>query len=203
MKRTIFPFLFVLPLLVACPNSNTPTRDANELYSNNMDFKKWKKTDFDYISYVLPQKFEQELETNYTIEKYSSQQKSIPSLSLYFSVEKFTDTTVTYFQYVNNEKSNLHAIQKNYINSIQNSLSNENYSGYRTSEIKRLSKRCLSQVVIQNFVRQYKWDSDYSRTYFIATKKIKNTFYVFQLIGKSENMKYLQDDFFKIVNSAN
>jgi hypothetical protein len=168
-----------------------------------MDFKKWKKTDFVDISYKIPQKFEQELESNYTIEKYSSQQKSIPSLSLYFSVEKFTDTSATYFQYINNERSNLHAIQKNYIISIQNSLSQEDYTGYRTSEIKRLSKKCLSQVVIQNFVRQYKWDTDYSRTYFIATKKINKSFYVFQLIGKSENMKYLQDDFFKIVNSAN
>ena len=200
--RNILLFFFVLPFLVACPNSNTPTRDANELYSNNMDFKKWKKTDFVDISYILPQKFEQELESNYTIEKYSSQQKSIPSLSLYFSVEKFTDTTATYFQYINNEKSNLHAIQKNYVNNIQNALSQENYSGYRTSEIKRLSKKCLTQVVIQNFIRFYKWDSDQTKTYFIATKKIDKSFFVFQLIGKSENMKYLQDDFFKIVNSA-
>ena len=202
MMRTIILFLLVMPILAGCPNSNSPTRDANELYSNNMDFKKWKKTDFVDISYILPQKFEQELESNYTIEKYSSQQKSVPTLSLYFSVEKFTDTTATYFQYINNERSNLHAIQKNYINSIQNSLSQEDYTGYRTSEIKRLSRKCLSQVVIQNFIRFYKWDTDQTKTYFIATKKIKKSFYVFQLIGKSENMKYLQDDFFKIVNSA-
>ena len=202
MMRTIFLFLLVLPLLVACPNSNTPTRDANELYSNNMDFKKWKKTNFVDINYILPQKFEQELESNYTIEKYSSQQKSIPSLSLYFSVEKFTDTTATYFQYINNERSNLHAIQKNYINSVQNSLTQESSDGYRTSEIKRLGEKCLSQVVIQNFARENKWDSDFSRTYFITTKKNNKSFYVFQLIGKSEIMKYLQDDFLKIVNSA-
>lgn len=202
MMRTIFLFLLVLPFLVACPNSNAPTRDANELYSNNMDFKKWKKTEYSDITYLLPQKFEYESESIYTIEKYSAQQKSIPSLSLYFSVEKFSDTTATYFQYVNNEKSNLHAIQKNYINSVQNSLTEENSIGYRTSEIKKINNKCLSQVVIQNFERQYKWDSDLTKTYFIATKKINKSYYVFQLIGKTENMKYLQDDFFKIVNSA-
>ncbi len=200
--RIIYLFLLLLPLTVACPNQNSTSSDVLELQSNNMDFKKWRITDFIDITYLLPAKFEKELESNYTIDKYSSQQKSISSLSLYFSIEKFTDTTATILKNVNNEKTNLNAIQKNYIRSIQNSLSQSNIEGFRTSELKRISKICLSQVIIQNYVRQYKWDTDYSKTYFIATKKIKNSFYVFQLIGKSENMKYLQDDFFKIVNSA-
>ncbi len=200
--RIIYKFLLLLPLTVACPNQNSTSIDVIELQSNNMDFKKWIITDFIDITYLLPAKFEKELESNYTIDKYSSQQKSISSLSLYFSIEKFTDTTATILKNVNNEKTNLNAIQKNYIRSIQNSLSQSNIEGFRTSELKRISKICLSQVIIQNYVRQYKWDTDYSKTYFIATKKIKNSFYVFQLIGKSENMKYLQDDFFKIVNSA-
>ena len=202
MIRTIFLFALILPLLVACPISNSSTKAANELYANKMDFKKWKKLSFKSGSFVLPQKFEEEVSFDYTINKYSSKQYSLQSLFLYFSVEIFSDTSATYFQYINNERSNLHAIQKNYINSIQNSLSQEDYTGYRTSEIKRLSRKCLSQVVIQNFIRFYKWDTDQTKTYFIATKKIKKSFYVFQLIGKSENMKYLQDDFFKIVNSA-
>lgn len=200
--RIIYLFLLLLPLTVACPNQNSASSDVLELQSNNMDFKKWRITDFIDITYLLPAKFEKELESNYTIDKYSSQQKSISSLSLYFSIEKFTDTTATILKNVNNEKTNLNAIQKNYIRSIQNSLSQSNIEGFRTSELKRISKICLSQVIIQNYVRQYKWDTDYSKTYFIATKKIKKSFYVFQLIGKSENMKYLQDDFFKIVNSA-
>ncbi len=200
--RIIYLFLLLLPLTVACPNQNSTSSDVLELQSNNMDFKKWRITDFIDITYLLPAKFEKELESNYTIDKYSSQQKSISSLSLYFSIEKFTDTTATILKNVNNEKTNLNAIQKNYIRSIQNSLSQSNIEGFRTSELKRISKICLSQVIIQNYVRQYKWDTDYSKTYFIATKKIKKSFYVFQLIGKSENMKYLQDDFFKIVNSA-
>ena len=200
--RIIYLFLLLLPLTVACPNQNSTSSDVLELQSNNMDFKKWRITDFIDITHLLPAKFEKELESNYTIDKYSSQQKSISSLSLYFSIEKFTDTTATILKNVNNEKTNLNAIQKNYIRSIQNSLSQSNIEGFRTSELKRISKICLSQVIIQNYVRQYIWDTDYSKTYFIATKKIKNSCYVFQLIGKSENMKYLQDDFFKIVNSA-
>jgi hypothetical protein len=202
MIRTSFLFALILPLLVGCPMSNSPTKAANELYANKMDFKKWATFDFEGISFILPQKFEEETSFDYTIDKYSSKQYSIQSLFLYFSVEKFSDTSATYLQYVNNQKSNLHAVQKNYINSIQNSLKGNYYEGFRTSEIKHISRNCLSQVIIENFSRQNKWDSDQTSTYFIATKKIKKSFYVFQFVGKSENMRYLQDDFFKIVNSA-
>jgi hypothetical protein len=202
MFRTIFLFTLILPILVGCPMSNSPTKAANELYSNKMDFKKWTTLDFEGISFILPRKFEEETNFNYTIDKYSSKQYSLQSLFLYFSVEKFSDTSATYLQYVNNQKSNLHAVQKNYVNIIQNSLSVNYSEGYRTSEIKLLSKNSLSQVIIQNFNRQNKWDADQTSTYFIATKKIKKSFYVFQFVGKTENMRYLQDDFFKIVNSA-
>jgi len=203
MIRTIFLLILVLPLLVACPNtSNSPSKDANELYKNKMDFKKWRKNHFSNISFLLPQKFEENNDFYYTINKFASKQFRIQTLSLYVSVEEFSDTTATYLQYVNNQKSNLHAVQKNYVNSIQNSI-NRNYgNGSRTSELKKISRNCFSQVIIENFQRQNKWDSDNSSTYFIATKKIKKSFYVFQFIGRTENLKYLQDDFFKIVNSA-
>jgi hypothetical protein len=202
MFRTIFLFALILPLLVGCPMSNSPTKAANELYANKMDFKKWGTFNFGGISYILPQKFEEETNFDYTIDKYSSKQYSLQSLFLYFSVEKFSDTSATYLQYVNNQKSNLHAVQKNYVNSIQNSLINNYSKGFRTSEIKHISRNCFSQVIIEDFNRQNKWDVDQTSTYFIATKKIKKSFYVFQFLGKTENMRYLQDDFFKIVNSA-
>jgi hypothetical protein len=202
MIRTIFLVALILPLLVACPMSNSSTKAANELYANKMDFKKWEIINYNSISFILPQKFEEETSFDYTINKYSSKQYSLQSLFLYFSVEKFSDTSATYLQYVNNQKSNLHAVQKNYVNSIQNSISGYYSDGYRTSEIKHSSKNCLSQVIIENFNRQNKWDSDQTSTYFIATKKINKSFYAFQFVGKTENMRYLQDDFFKIVNSA-
>ncbi len=202
MIRTIFLFALILPLLVACPISNSSTKAANELYANKMDFKKWKKLSFKSVSFVLPQKFEEEVSFDYTINKYSSKQYSLQSLFLYFSVEIFSDTSATYLQYVNNQKSNLHAVQKNYVNSILVSLIGNYDAGYRISEIKQLNKNCLSQVIIENFNRQNKWDSDQTSTYFIATKKINKSFYVFQFVGKTENMHFLQDDFFKIVNSA-
>ena len=140
MIRTIFLFILILPLLVACPMSNSPTKAANELFANKMDFKKWATFNFGGISYILPQKFEEETNFNYTIDKYSSKQYSLLSLFLYFSVEKFSDTSATYLQYVNNQKSNLHAVQKNYVNSIQNSLINNYSKGFRTSEIKHISR---------------------------------------------------------------
>ncbi len=202
MIRTIFLFALIFPLLVACPISNSSTKAANELYANKMDFKKWKKLSFKSVSFVLPQKFEEEVSFDYTINKYSSKQYSLQSLFLYFSVEIFSDTSATYLQYVYNQKSNLHAVQKNYVNSILVSLIGNYDAGYRISEIKQLNKNCLSQVIIENFNRQNKWDSDQTSTYFIATKKINKSFYVFQFVGKTENMHFLQDDFFKIVNSA-
>jgi hypothetical protein len=202
MIRTIFLFALMLPLLVACPISNSSTKAANELYANKMDFKKWKKLSFKSVSFVLPEKFEEEVNFDYTFNKYSSKQYSLQSLFLYFSVEIFSDTSATYLQYVNNQKSNLHAVQKNYVNSILVSLTGNYDAGYRISEIKQLNKNCLSQVIIENFNRQNKWDSDQTSTYFIATKKINKSFYVFQFVGKTENMHYLQDDFFKIVNSV-
>ena len=118
MLRTIFLFLFILPLIVACPNSNRPAKAANELYANNMNFKKWKKIHFSGASFLIPKKFEIESDSYYTMRQKKSKQLSIESLSVYFSIEVFDNTDATNIQYVNNEKSNLYAVQKYYMLSV-------------------------------------------------------------------------------------
>ena len=39
-------------------------------------------------------------------------------------------------------------------------------------------------------------------SYFMATLEVEGTFYVFQLMGKKENMGYLHDDFIDIISSV-
>lgn len=202
MLRNILFVLLFLPLLYGCPNVNNTSKDAKELYANHMDFKKWEKVTSKGISFKIPACFEEEKYTNFTIDNYNSFKRSNLRLGLYFSVEVFSDTNAVLFQYMNNEKSLMYAVQKNYVNKIESGLMNR--GSYRKSILKKITtkNKCFSQVISQNFVRQYKWDIDYSSSYFVATMKVRNQFYVFQLIGRSENQKYLYDDFLKILFSV-
>lgn len=202
MLRNILFVLLFLPLLYGCPNVNNTSKDAKELYANHMDFKKWKKVAAKGISFKIPECFDEEKYTNFTIENINSFKRSNVSLGLYFSVEVFSDTNAILFQYVNNEKSPLHAVQSNYISKIEQGLSNR--GAYRTSIVKKIStkNKCISQIVIENFVRQYKWDTDYTSSYFVATMKVRGKYYVFQFIGRKENQKYFYNDFLKILFSV-
>jgi len=204
MKFNKYILILILPILSACPTAKSPTKDANELYSNRMNFKKWEKNVFYDISFLLPEKFEEKKYSHITISSKKSLTKSIESLSLYFSVEIFDETKASEISYLLNEPQFINAVQSNYVKRI-NYSNNSNYEKLRISNIKKIGKenKCISQVLIQNFNRQNKWDVDYTLTYFVATKKIKSNFYVFQFIGKSTNMNYLYDDFLRIVESAN
>ena len=201
MLRNIF-FVLFLPLLYGCPNVNNTSKDAKELYANHMDFKKWKKVTTKGIRFKIPECFDEEKYTNFTIDNVNSFKSSNGRLGLFFSVEVFSDTNAVLFQYVNNEKSPLYAIQQNYISKIEQGLSNR--GTYRTSIVKKIStkNKCISQIVIENFVRQYKWDTDYTSSYFVATMKVRGKYYVFQFIGRKENQKYFYNDFLKILFSV-
>lgn len=202
MLRNILFLILFLPLLYACPNANTISNDAKELYANDMDFKKWKKVAAKGINFKIPECFDEEKYTNFTIDNLNSFKRSNPRLGLYFSVEVFSDTNAVVFQYVNNEKSLLHAVQYNYITRIEQGLS---YRGsFHTSIVKKIGtkNKCISQIVIENFVRQYKWDTDYTSSYFVATMKVRGKYYVFQFIGRKENQKYFYNDFLKILYSV-
>lgn len=203
MLRIFFIGILILPLLYACPNARTTSKDVKELLSNDMDFKFWKRYSAKGISFKLPKSFDEEHYQNYTIDNTNSFKRSNQSLGMYFSVEVFTDTNAVLFQYMTNEKSLIHSVQKNYVNKIESGLLNRG-TFFRTSILKIIGSKnkCISQVISENFVRQYKWDVDYTTTYFVATMKVRNQFYVFQLIGRSENQKYLYDDFLKILFSV-
>ena len=64
-----------------------------------------------------------------------------------------------------------------------------------TNTIKELKQNGVFQTVEGG--RKY----DKKLMYFFATIEKNRNYYVFQLVGKSENMGYLKDDFFTILKS--
>ena len=124
----------------------------------------------------------------------------IRALDVYFSVEVFDTVDVANFgEDINQYSSNpLDIIQDFYVRKRVNSLHEP-----RVSIKKELPKSvkfegCIQAVKGKNYDYEYQEQTNY----FTATLKIEDEFYVFQLIGKADNMSYLYDDFVDLLSSV-
>ena len=120
--------------------------------------------------------------------------KEIYDLNLFFGFDKFSPQMVkslTNHQKDENELSALHDfyIQKR-ITTLEDSY---------TSVPMELPKELKQNGVFQTVEGGRKYDK--KLMYFFATIEKNRNYYVFQLVGKSENMGYLKDDFFTILKS--
>lgn len=161
-----------------------------------MDFPKMEQDYYDGIRFKISKLFEEEYNDNFVLSE-DALVKTVFGLDLHFSLEKFDpdDADLIRFSF-DEELESLDAVHDNYIQKREASL-NE----YSTS----IKKELPATVHYQGYIQVIDGKSNSYGTessYFTATLKIDSDCYVFQLIGKKENMGYLYDDFIDILASV-
>jgi hypothetical protein len=202
MKNVIHAIILasLVPLLFGCPR-NDNKKASREIYQNRMDFnfKDTWKINFGSLSFILPKKFKNDYYTSICINGGKCKSYSIEDLNLYLSISEIKKNEASNIMYITNEKNILHAIQADAAMKRKKSLYNDKG---KISEISifKTNPSIIYQTVIESFEKEYSWETDNSSIYYISTIQKKNRFYVIQFTGKGENMRYLLDDFKRILS---
>lgn len=203
---TIFPtfvsmkfihILFLLTLVVlltACPR--VQYEDAKKkLYKNHMDLPDPEINYYSGIRFKLSNLFTDAYNKDYVL-KDDALTRVIYDLDLNFSIEEFDASEAQAFQFAFSENTDLlNAVHDHYSFKRQNSLEE-----HFTSIKKSVPKTVGFNGVIQTIEDTEDLDEE-NLLYIMSTVEIRNKYYVFQLIGKKDNMGYLYDDFLNILNS--
>lgn len=122
----------------------------------------------------------------------------IYEMDVYFCVEEFDkeEAEMIQFSYDGADISAFDAVHDHYIWKRQESLNNPELG------IKKELPRSVSFPGYVQVVTGSQTDYEEPSTYFTATLSVNGKYYVFQLIGKEENMGYLYDDFIDILSSV-
>lgn len=199
-SKSLCSFLIALFLFTACPPVKVKNEGKIRLEKNNMDFDSFENYYFEGVNYKLWDVFKPEFYREYTLSDVS-ERFSVENLNLYFSIEKFSLEQAQDILFSFNEDIDLvDAVHQNYMN---------HRIDYSYEDIKISSKTAIPDSIGVNGFIQVIEDGEklprnesYGSTYFIATFKKKNQYYVIQLIGPISNMGYLYDDFIDLVKSV-
>lgn len=182
-------------LTTACPGSSYDS-ELKKLQKNKMDFPDLRKEYFNGVTFMLSEMFTSDYENNYTLSD-NALTKVVYVLDLNLSVETFDEEDAEVIRYAfDGDIESLDAIHDNYIIQRQKSLYEQS-----TSIKKELPKSVKYPGYVQ-VVHGVTYSSDTPSSYFTATLDIDGEYYVFQMIGKRENMGYLYDDFIDILSSV-
>lgn len=191
---TIFLLLGILFLTTACPGVRSKS-NSKKLEENNQNFPDLERFHFEDISFMKPEMFEKEYADNYILsDVYET--FSAYDIYIHLSVELFDKEQISIIQYAqDNTQKDLDAMHSHYIDRRANSLYDANIS---------IKKEMPKSVGFKGYIQVVHGKSneyDELISYFIATIQVKDQFYVFQLIGKKNNMGYLYDDFINLLSS--
>lgn len=195
MKRVqLFLFPLLLLTLTACPG-NSYEDARKKLYKNHMDLPDPIKVYHDGVRFKISELFEDSYDNSFVL-KANALTKIIYDLDLNFSVEKFSKFEAESYKFAFSENTDLlNAVHDHYAIKRQNSLE-KHFSSIKKS----VSKKVGFNGVIQT-IEGEEFEDDGELLYFMSTIQIDENYFVFQLIGKKENMGYLYDDFVDILNS--
>ncbi|MFT5858494.1 MAG: hypothetical protein ACI865_000582 [Flavobacteriaceae bacterium] len=184
-------------LLTACPGPSSGGYSAlDEIKNNGMDFPNLRSTYYKGIRFELSQLFERDYSDDYVLTDDASTHV-IYSMDLNFSLELFDTYDAETIQYAfDGEIDMLNAIHDNYLLKRQASLELS-----QMAIKKPLPKRVGYPGFIQVIHGTSSTYGDES-SYFTATMEVGTEYFVFQLIGKRENMGYLYDDFIDLLCSV-
>ncbi len=195
MKRAALILLLGLQFFLSgCPGSQYQSA-LQKLQKNKMDLPNPKPRYFSGIRFRLSELFEDSYNSAYILKKQGLTEV-IYELSLHFSVEIFSSTEASnYHFFEDNELDDLAALHRFYVRKRSESLS-ESRSSVRRNLPKLVGFKGYLQVI-----NGKRYSGGPEQRYFLASVKIDDKIAVFQMIGKSENMAYLYDDFLEILNS--
>lgn len=197
MKLVKILALFSCSLLfTACPGVDY--EDATDkLFKNKMDLPDPELRYHDGIKYKLSSLFEDSYNTDFVL-KDNATTKVIYDLDLNFSVESFTRSEAEAYRFNFSEETDLlNAVHDNYVYARQRSLDSY-FASVKKPVSKKVGFKGVYQTIQGTGIEEY---DDQDLLYLTASVEVGEKFYVFQLIGKTENMGYLKDDFSDILNS--
>lgn len=195
-KQTYILLLAVVFLATACPPSSNYNTDLKKFQDNNNNLPDLVKETYDGITFSLCSMFYDDYDTEYVIQD-DAMTRVIYDMSLYFTVESFEKRDIDIIKFAfENDLEDVEAVHKYYIYKRSESL-NKPF----ISEEKTLSKSLNLNGFIQ-VIEGQTYDYNDPLDYFIATFKVDDKIYVMQMIGKSNNMDYLYDDFLKLLRSV-
>ena len=203
MKNPTLLILIVLlvPLLLGCPR-NERKKASREIYQNRMDFNfnDFWKIKYGNLTFTLPKKFKNDYYYSICTNGSKCKTYSIDDLNLYLSISEIKSNELSNIRYISNEVNTHLAVQLDATLKRKKSINN-NKGGI--SEINHINKNpsIFFQTVMEPFEREYSWQTDQCSIYYIASIQKKQRFYVIQFTGKGEHMRYLLDDFKKILFS--
>ena len=182
-------------LLTACPESRSKSA-LNQIQDNGMDFSNLRSQRFSVVKFQLSRLFDRDYGVDYTIQDNASG-FVIYEMDVHFSVERFESDEIELLQFAfEDEIYPIDAVHDNYILKRESSLEDVETG---------IKKELPNSVKFPGYIQVVEGArSDYAETssYFTATLEIGSEYYVFQLIGKEENMGYLYDDFIDILSSV-
>lgn len=147
------------------------------------------------LNFKLSKLFERSSYNNMVIQDDAAV-RVISQLSLYFTVESFSQSEADAYAYsFDTEIDPLDAVHDVYSEKRLETLDE-----YTVSIKKAVPKSVKFPGYIQ-VLSGSRHKNDQPTTYFMSTIQVGNKYYVFQLIGKEDNMGYLHDDFIKILSS--
>jgi len=190
---SLLSFVFIL---MACPSNRKS--DLKQIQANDMDLPNLNYVGYEGIDFALSDLFDKEYTTDFAFSGDDAMCRVIRSLDLYFSVEVFGAMDVVEFGEEINQSSSdeLNIVQDFYVGKRVNSLFDPTVS---------IKKEVPNSVKFPGFIQVVKgkeYEYEEPTNYFTATLKVGNQYYVFQMIGKAENMGYLYDDFVDLLSSV-
>ena len=181
-------------VLTGCPGT-TYKSELKKIQENKMDFPDLRKEYYNGFKFKLSRLFSNDYSTDYVIQD-NALTKVIYSMDLHFSVEMFASDEAELLVFGFEEEIDpIDAVHDHYIGRRAKSLHEPEVS------IKKELPKSVGFPGYTQVIHGGIYSTDYSSSYFTATLKIDGDYYVFQLIGKRENMGYLYDDFMDILSS--
>ena len=188
----------VVFLTTACPGVQRSGQQdqLKKIQENNMNLPELKLRRYQGIEFMLSDFFRRDYDESYVLTD-NAMTRLIDDIEVYFSVEIFTNDDAEVIQYsFDEELSPLDAVHDNYVLKREDSVFEPSVS---------IKKEVPKEVAFDGYIQVvHGANSSYSErsSYFIATLKVGIDYYVFQMIGKEENMGYLHDDFLEIIRSV-
>ncbi len=161
-----------------------------------MDLPDLSRSYYKGITYMLSDLFDTDYNDDYVIND-DADTRIIYDINVNFSIEAFSKEEAETISYAfDDEIDLLNAVHDNYI--IRRKESVYEFA----SSVKKELPSSVSYPGYIQVIHGSEYDESLGTTYFTATLEANGQYYVFQMIGKRENMGYLYDDFIDILSSV-
>lgn len=197
MKLLRFTSLvLLLTVLSGCPQT-TYKSNLQKIQDNNMDLPELRDRRYKGIRFKLSDLFSHDYNNQYVI-KDDAAIRVIYEIDVNFSLERFDADEAELFQFAFEEEiSALDAVHDNYVIKRLETFDEEGKAS--------IKKSCPKEVKYPGYIQVLHGNGAYygePASYFMATLEIDGEYFVFQMIGKKENMGHLYDDFVDIIASV-